>query len=483
MKFTRAFAASFLCLCLFLAEAPIGAAGVQAAASAQLEEQIARLMREGNVPGLSMAIVRKGRPTRLQGFGVRNSASKDPVTADTVFEAASLSKPVFAYAVLKLVDQGKLSLDAPLSGYLAKPYLENDDRLAKITARLVLSHRTGFRNWRSDDGLKIYFTPGERFSYSGEGFVYLQTVVEHITGKKLNEVMNELVFEPLGMKSSSYVWRPDYDTFAAAGHDGDGTPRDFYKPDHENAASSLHTTARDYGLFLSAILDGSGLKPATFREMETPQIAVDPSCTNCLDHAPKELSKSIFWGLGWGIQRTVNNETLWHWGDNGSYKCFVTVDLASKSAVILFTNSENGLAIAPAVFRDVTGTEPLAFTWLKYARYDSPEFLFARTAQEQGADVALQTFRVQLTNGQVSEDAVNNAGYRLLRKRDTAGAIRLLQRNTELHPQSWNAWDSLGEAYAASGDKAQAIVCYEKSLQLNPQNSGGKDMLKKLRAE
>jgi len=164
-------------------------------------------MKEAEIPGLSIALVRDGKTYWAQSFGERDVATKAPVMEDTVFNVGSLSKPVFAYGVLKLVDQGKLGLDVPLTKYLLKPYVEGDDRLQQITARFVLSHRTGFPNWRGNDPLKIYFTPGERFSYSGEGMVYLQKVVEQITGKPLNDYMQEAVFAPLGMTSSSYVWR------------------------------------------------------------------------------------------------------------------------------------------------------------------------------------------------------------------------------------------------------------------------------------
>jgi CubicO group peptidase (beta-lactamase class C family) len=129
-------------------------------------------------------VIRKGKTSWVRGFGVNETKKGAPVTEDTIFEAASLSKPVFAYGVLKLVEQRKLGLDVPLTTYLPKPYIQDDDRLNKITARIVLSHRTGFPNWRGDGKpLAIHFTPGERFSNSGEGYIYLQHVVEQITGK------------------------------------------------------------------------------------------------------------------------------------------------------------------------------------------------------------------------------------------------------------------------------------------------------------
>jgi CubicO group peptidase (beta-lactamase class C family) len=332
----------------------------------RLESDVPELMKKGTVPGAAIAVIRGGKTTWVHGFGTKEAKRAQPVTGETVFEAASLSKPVFAYGVLKLVDQGKLGLDVPLTTYLPKPFVAGDERLAKITARIVLSHRTGFPNWPADDGsVSIYFTPGERFSYSGEGYIYLQRVVEQITGKSLNQYMTEAVFTPLGMTSSSYVWRPDFDALTATGHDSEGKPVPLWKPTEAGAASTLNTTAKDYALFVAAILNGKGLKPATLHEMETPQIALDPECRICIKREPKQLSKTLFWGLGWGIQRTDQGDALWHWGDNGAFKCFVMAEPRTKSGVVMFANSENGLEIAKPLIDEAMGAESLAFAWLK----------------------------------------------------------------------------------------------------------------------
>ncbi len=323
-------------------------------------------MKRVGVPGLAIAVIGGGKTTWVRGFGIKEEKSGQPVTAGTVFEAASLSKPVFTYGVLKLVEQGKLGLDVPLTTYLPKPFIAGDERLAKITARIVLSHRTGFPNWPGDGGsVPIYFTPGERFSYSGEGYIYLQQVVEKITGKPLNEYMTEAVFTPLGMTSSSYVWRPDFDALTATGYDSDGKPTELWKPTEAGAASTLNTTAQDYARFVEAILNKKGLKPATLREMETPVIALDPECRICIKNEPKQLSKSLFWGLGWGIERKDGTDALWHWGDNGSFKAFVMADPKTKSGVVMFANSQNGLEVAKSVVDETMGRGSLAFEWLK----------------------------------------------------------------------------------------------------------------------
>ena len=450
----------------------------------QMQQSIPELMRKANIPGLQIALLENAKTSWRGEFGLKNNSTRQPVSKDTIFEAASLSKPVFAYGVLKLVDAGKLDLDVPLTTYLPKPYIEGDDRLKLITARIVLSHRTGFRNWRGDGNpLTICFTPGSRFSYSGEGFVYLQKVVEQITGKPLNDYMTEAVFAPLHMNSSSYTWRPDFDGRTATGHDADATPREKRKPSEANAASSLHTTASDYALFLEAVMKGTGLRQATLRSMEAPQIAVDPACTNCTERLPKELSRELFWGLGWGIVQTGYGEMLWHWGDNGAFKCFVAAYPKQKKGVIFFANSENGLAIAEEIVQLALGSDPPVFHWIKYDRYDSPAMRFSAAVREQGTNTAVAEFDKDLKSGAISEDSLNSTGYRLLEGKKLDDAIAVFALNVQLHPDSANACDSLGEAYMDKGDVPLAILNYERSLQLDPKNKNAVEILKKLRSK
>lgn len=235
---------------------------MNAATEAHLQNEIPTLMEKSGVPGLSIAVIRDGKTVWAASYGVRNAETRKPVTEGTLFNVGSLSKPVFAYGVLKLVDAGKLKLDESLAPYLPKESIAGDSRFNQITARFVLSHRTGFPNWPADGKpLTIHFTPGERFSYSGSGMVLLQRSVEKITGKPLNDYMQEAVFGPLGMKHSSYVWNPAFENEVAAGHDIGGTPADLFKPDQANAAASLETTAEDYAIFLDAILQEKGYSP------------------------------------------------------------------------------------------------------------------------------------------------------------------------------------------------------------------------------
>lgn len=328
-----------------------------------LEQIVPDLMRKYSVPGLSMAVIRDGKIYWEKSFGVKDGNA--PVTNDTTFEAASLSKVVFAYAVLKLADQGKIDLDAPLQHYIDTPYIQGDPRINKITARIVLTHRTGFPNWRPKEDLTIHFEPGDHFSYSGEGFVFLAKAVERITGLSLNDFMQQMVFTPLAMSSSSYVWRPDYDARTATGHDKHGKPQDKWKPKEANPASSLQTTALDYARFMTALLDGKGLKPDTLKQMETPQTPVEQNCTaNCFDVAP--VSTNVFWGLGVGLEKTSTGLAFWHWGDNGTFKAYMVGYPEHKSGLVMFTNSENGLSLAEGVVKAALGSDHPSLRWLDH---------------------------------------------------------------------------------------------------------------------
>jgi CubicO group peptidase (beta-lactamase class C family) len=193
--------------------------GLHASDDNERGADLEQLMAAGGVPGLSIGIVRDGDTVSTIAEGVRNATSGDRVDDGTVFEAASLTKPVFAYAVLQLIDAGALSLDDTLSMYLPD-YVTGDRRSSTITVRHVLSHTTGLPNWRTEaNPLRTYFEPGERFSYSGEGFVWLQRVIERVTGEPLESVMDRLVLAPLGMNHSALIWRTAFEVDYADPHD------------------------------------------------------------------------------------------------------------------------------------------------------------------------------------------------------------------------------------------------------------------------
>jgi len=460
----------------------------KSALSERLNTTIPNLMKEADVPGLSIAVIQDGKVFLNQSFGVMNAATREPVTAATVFEAASLSKPVFAYAVLKLVDAGKLDLDKPLVQYLGDSYIKNDERVNVITARRVLTHSTGFPNWRPNGGeLKIVFAPGERFSYSGEGFVFLQKVVEKLTGQPLDTVMKQLVFDPLGMTSSSYVWRADYKTLKATGHDFGGVVGTRREPKDANAAATLQTTSLDYAKFMIAVMNGTGLKKSTSSAMVSEQIKVDQDCSNCVNRKPSgKLSENIFWGLGVGLEKTSDGTAFWHWGDNGDVHCYMIAYPKEKVGLAVFTNSGNGHSIIPDIVQESLGGQQPVAAWIRYDSYRSPGRLFYKDVLARGV-VAVDEYhekRKSNSTPAIAEDQINSIGYRLLYSaKKVPEAIAVLKMNTEDFPESANTYDSLGEAYSVAGEKELAIKNYEKSVELNPKSQSSLDALKKLRGQ
>ena len=449
----------------------------------KLDATVARVMKEGYVPGLSVALIKDGQLVWQHGYGVINADTRQPVTDATVFEAASLSKPAFAYAVMKLVESGKIDLDQPLARYLPEPYIPNDGRLDQITARRVLSHTSGLPNWRTAQSLQIYFTPGERFSYSGEGYVYLQKVVERVTGKPLEEFMRETVFAPLGMTSSSYVWQSKYERLKAFSHAVSGSVSGRAKPTEANAAATLHTTAADYAKFVTAILDRKGLTEATVREMLRPQIRVAADCYECLEVKPEKLSETISWGLGWGLMRDPSGDCFWHWGDNGDTRAYVVAFDWRKTGVVIFANSANGLSIVDEIVFQALGVRQPQLTWLDYESYDSSSKRLYKDILTRGQP-AIADYRAHRKDaggdGPIPERRMRAIGYQMLAKNLSKEAAEIFRLNAEDYPTSANAFDGLGEAYMRAGDDEAAIKQFQRAHELDSKLGHATAVLKRL---
>ena len=449
----------------------------------QLQKDVPDLMQKADIPGMSIALIRDGKLVWTGSFGVMNANTRQPVTAQTVFEAASLSKCVFTYGVLKLVDEGKLDLDVPLTKYLGNNYNVPDPRINLVTARHVLTHSSGFPNWREFDNskvLQIHFNPGEKWSYSGEGIVYLSKVVEKITGMPLEDFMQQTVLRPLGMNASSYTWLEKYVPVKAYRHDDFGKVTGRTEKvsggliaitEEANAAASLTTNAADYAKFIIAVLNGAGLKRSTVKKMLSPGIRVTKNYP------------ALAWGLGVGLETMPDGTWFWHWGDNGDAKAFYMASVTSKNAVVYFANSSNGLSIAREILADAVGGSHPSLDNLGYERYNAPSRLLLKSIIAGGAAGPLEVYRNDRktdTAKKINEQDMNNIGYTLIRLKKMDDALAVFKQNTDDFPASWNAWDSYAEGYMDKGDKELAIKYYQKSLELNPQSENGKKMLDKL---
>lgn len=294
-----------------------------------LESFISSEMKRNRVPGLSIVIFNNQQTLYSKGFGVKSTAVREPVDEDTVFQGASFSKTLTAYAALMLVESGKLSLDEPLSNYLEEKYLPSAKAAAQITLRMVLNHTSGLSNDSDGNDRRVYFRPGAYFSYSGAGFRYLQQVMEDVTGLPFAELMDRMLIRPLGMSSSSFVRREEWEPRLAIGHEA-GIP--FQKVHKEaNAAYSLLTTPTDMALFNREICNPTLLEPETVALMLRPMV---------------KWRQNIYWGLGFGILKSSQEEFFWHWGNNRYFCNMMITGKKSQTGVVIMTNGNTGMKLA-----------------------------------------------------------------------------------------------------------------------------------------
>jgi CubicO group peptidase (beta-lactamase class C family) len=364
-----------------------------------------RLMRALRVPAIGMAVVERGEVVWSRNLGLANAGTRAPVSDTTLFEDASLSKPVFAYAVLQLADQGVIDLDRPLAQYHRPEYLAVHPWNEQVTARDVLRHSTGLPNWRKDpanEKLVPAVKPGTRIDYSGEAIFWLQRVMETLTGESLDESMQRLLFGPAGMHDSSYTWSADLAARSVYGHravedeapgmppqmlreqwsaaqviaDRWGKPLSAWRYEDAaralrlvqaitpkglvnwpgdilaNAAASLRTTPQDYARFMALMVrtrrESWQITDATRRAMLTKQIDVPARWTDK--------------GLGWNLEATPRGPVFYHSGSNGGiFKNFALGDLAGQRALVVLTNAGSGNVLYRRVVRAATGHDLLAF--------------------------------------------------------------------------------------------------------------------------
>lgn len=319
-----------------------------------LDAEVPKWLKTASVPGLSIAVIQNGRIVWRQAFGVKDAASGALVTVDTMFEAASMSKPVFAYLVMKLCEDRVIDLDTPLTKYTKDRYLAGDERLQLITARHVLSHTSGFQNWRSDASpLAIHFTPGSKYQYSGEGYHYLQTVITGLLGQPFERYMRARVFEPLRMTSSAYVWDDGIAARMARPHSSIGQSIEQNKSTAEGvarygAAGALLTTASDYATFVINVIDPPAadtfhLSRASVAEMVKPHVKLENS------------TPAASWALGWQVFHNPARDFIFHGGNNKGFHCSSVASVAGKSGYVAMTNGDGGpgvltnLLTAPAM--------------------------------------------------------------------------------------------------------------------------------------
>jgi CubicO group peptidase (beta-lactamase class C family) len=345
--------------------------------------ELSNLMRAAPVPGAVIGALQNHKLSWIVPLGVRAEGAREPVTSSTLFQAASLTKQVTAYVAFALRDLGKLDFDRPVVNYVDD--LPNPAARA-VTTRHILRQSSGFPNWRFSENTKTIpelvpaFSPGSRYQYSGEGFFYLQRVIEQITEVGFGQAVHDFVFHPLGMASSTLVWDPESLAQTALPHDRHGELRknwdksaralrayadhagktvnqlrysDYSEATREahlpalpnwmvpNAAASLVTSAEDYARFLAVAIRN----PELGRQQVT-------------------INEFLGWDLGWAIERAAGHVYLWQWGDNGGFKNFVLAEPSTGGTIFVFTNGDAGARVYDRVLTHATGHDHPALFWL-----------------------------------------------------------------------------------------------------------------------
>jgi D-alanyl-D-alanine-carboxypeptidase/D-alanyl-D-alanine-endopeptidase len=355
-----------------------------------LTQRIQQIADSAHVHGLAVAVFSHRKTVYEHAFGVKSTATKEPLQLDTEIYGASLSKAVFAVLVMKLVEEGQLTLDEPLQHYLPKPIYEykplmrwhdnyadlrTDTLYARITARMCLSHTTGFANWRwdeKDQKLRVNFRPGSRYSYSGEGLVYLQVVLEKKLGKSLEELMQEKIFLPLGMRTSSYHWLPQFEANYCFGHDGTGKVLDKDKDNEPRSASTLETTPADYARFLEATLQSKLLRPEPWQELFRTQVRIR-SVRQMGPLARRDTTLhddiKLGYGLGWGVLQSPYGTGAFKEGHGDGFQHYSIVFPEQGIGVLLMSNSDNAESAFPELLRLTIADRFTPVDWENYTSY------------------------------------------------------------------------------------------------------------------
>lgn len=307
-----------------------------------LKKSIPILMQKNNIPGLALAMFKQDDIFLHLEFGVKNSKTNDKVVANTVFEGASLTKPLIAYGALTLCHDGKLSLDKPLKEYLKAPYRDDPPFLEQVTLRQVLFHTSGFPYFMLgvNERLHFDFHPGSQYGYSSASFNYLAFVMEQIIGEDIHDYLKRTILVPFDMKDTSFVWENRYESQAATPHNRKGEPVAKWKPTKVIGGCSIHTTAIDFAKFMMAILKQAKNKT--------------PDAIDMLGQK-NPVSKNILTSLGWAIEECPHDVGFYHVGNNVTFKAISFAYQEQELGVVVLTNSINSFHIFETILELTVG--------------------------------------------------------------------------------------------------------------------------------
>lgn len=416
---------------------------IQAAA---FDRDIAGMMDDVGVPGMSLAVIEGDRIVYNKTYGVKQVQTAEKVADHTVFEACSLSKLLLVYVVGEMVEKGQLDLNKPMYEYLEYAPLKHDERYKKITPKMILSHTSGIENWRwynNADTLEILNMPGTSFVYSGEGYQYLAKVVEKILQEPYELYVARRVLQPMGLKDSYLKYtaqKQDKDSITipsdyAIGYNDLQEPVEKWKNHSAIPASGLHTTAGDYARFMVHLFSGRGLTGAVRKQMLTPVMAM---------YANNDM---LYTASGIFIIRTAADTVAFFNGSNDGFKAEMFYSVTRKRGFVFMTNSDRGVTMTERINEMCAGLDlqPLVKTSV-YPLYPSPAFtLLKKYRKEKDAGLLAEVQRMEQQR-LLKEATLNELGD-IFMQHDKELAKKLLEKNIALYPSSSMAHSLLGGVY------------------------------------
>jgi CubicO group peptidase (beta-lactamase class C family) len=449
-------------------------------------------MKIHNVPGLSLAIIDNYKIVASRAFGVLSSDSKRAVSPHTIFQAASISKPVTAVGAMAMVQAHQLNLDADVNRSLSSWKVPENEFTSKqkVTLRRLLSHTAGlsvhgFLGYAGDAGLptlpqvldglspannqpiRVTAVPGSAESYSGGGITIEQLLMTEVSKRDFSQLMSERVLSKIGMSESRFeqplgpaLWEQ-----AASGHTASGAVvPGKWRVHPELAAAGMWTTPTDLAKF--------AIEVAQARRGKSSRVMTAATAREMFTAVPNGGA------LGFHTQ-AVNPGLFEHNGANVGFRASLTMNWQTGQGAVVMTNSENGQPLNDLLVRAIARE----FQWKQVFR--SPPNALLVLARLRGAKPALALFDEALKTDEslgTNESMLNELGYSLLESHQATDAAAIFQRNVERFPRAGNAWDSLGEALLQAGELKGARASYAKALELNPKNEEARRIVLSLTA-
>ena len=355
-----------------------------------LSHRIEYLMKEAKLTGVAVSVFNNNKPVYSKTFGWADLQKKDSLEQNSEMYACSFAKTVFAYIAMQYVQEKTIDLDKPLVEYLPKDLtdyriegwnrgyqdLKGDDRYKKITARMCLTHTTGFPNWRwfeADKKLKIKFEPGTRYSYSGEGLYLMQFVLEQITGKDYETICRERVFGPLQMTGTSMVWQERFDEHTCYGYNSNGVAYKLRKWKDASCSGSMTTTPGDFTKFFTAFINHKDLTREGFNQMTNTQFRIRSRAQfgplAVVDSTDNDNIR-LGYGLGVGVFHTPYGRAFFKEGHDDGWGHYSIAYPDKKIAIIIMTNNDNGESIFRELLEYAIGDIYTPYRWENYIPYN-----------------------------------------------------------------------------------------------------------------